>query len=368
MYCTIIQILASASDHRDWEVDVLVVGGGVVGAAAALEAARTGARVALVERDSLGEARGASKGSARIYVPAAFPDEEYLEMGIRALERWRELESRVGERLLFPTGVLSTGRFAEHQVPSLRAAGVDAELLEPAEAERRFGVRLADPRAVLHQPDAGVISAERALRALLGLARDAGVELVQARRVDVLEAGGDGVAVRAGALTWQARAAIVAAGAWSARLLVEAGIEVPLTVTSQTVAHFELGAGTTPPAVVEYEGDEPFALWDPAGGLKAGLHARGPATDPDEAAPGPGVAVVDRLAAWADETFPSLKPRLGTAETCLYTNTPDERFVIERRGRIVVAAACNGQGFQLAPESGRRAAALASEPAEVGAP
>jgi glycine/D-amino acid oxidase-like deaminating enzyme len=58
---------------------------------------------------------------------------------------------------------------------------------------------------------------------------------------------------------------------------------------------------------------------------------------------------------------------VGGAEAWLYTNTPDERFALERRGRIAFAAACNGQGFQLAPESGRRVAELALEQAEVGA-
>jgi sarcosine oxidase len=360
--------LAGARDQGKREVDVLVIGGGVVGAAAALEAATRGARVALLERDSLGAATGSSKGTARIYVPAAYPDEEYLEMGLRAAERWRDIEARTGERLLFPTGVLSFGRFAEGQLPLLGTAGLKAELLKPVEAERRFGVRIAERGAVLHQPDAGVIRADRALRSLLLLARDAGAELRGAEAVDLLEATGHEVAVRAGRATWRARAAIVAGGPWSGRLLARAGIEVTLAVSSQTVAHFELGPGTSaPPAVVDYEGDEPFALWDPAHGLKAALHTRGPLTDPDEPARRPSPGVVDRLAAWVDATFPRLEVEMSGAETCLYTNTPDERFVLERRGRVVVAAACNGQGFQLAPESGRRAAALALEPAEVGA-
>jgi sarcosine oxidase len=360
--------LVGSRDRTEREVDVLVIGGGVVGAAAALEAATRGARVALLERDSLGAPRGGSKGSARIYAPAAYPDEKYLEMGLRAEERWRELESRIGEPILFSTGVLSTGRFAERQLPLLRAAGVEAELLEPAEAERRFGIRGADRRALLHQPDAGVIRADRALRGLLQLARDAGAELRGGQAVDLLEAGDEQVVVRAGSVTWRPRAAIVAAGPWSGPLLAAAGIDVPLAVSSQTVTYFELGSATSaPPAVIDYDGDEPFVLWDPAGGLKAALHARGPLTDPDQPPRRPSPGAVDRLAAWVDATFPRLKVRIGGAETCLYTNTPDERFVVERRGRIVVAAACNGQGFQMAPETGRRVAALALEPAEVSA-
>ncbi len=344
-----------------------MIGGGVVGAAAALEAAITEARVALLERHPLGDARGGSKGSARIYVPAAYPDEEYLEMGVRAVERWREIEARAGERFLFPTGVLSVGAFAERQLPSLDAAGVEVELLEPAQAERRFGIRAGDGRAVLHQPDAGVLGADRALESLLRLARAAGAQLWAEQPVDAVEAGDEEVVVRAGPVTWRARAAIVAAGPWSGPLLAAAGLEVPLAVSSQTVAYFGLDSGASPPpAVIDYEGDEPFALWDPARGMKAALHARGPLTDPDEPARRPSPEGVDRLTGWVGATFPRLRLTVSGAETCLYVNTLDERFLLERRGRIVVAAACNGQGFQLAPESGRRAAALALEPAEVG--
>jgi len=345
-----------------------VIGGGIVGAASALEAAATGTRVALLERHSLDAARGSSKGTARIYAPAAYPDEDYLEMGLRAARRWREIEAQAGEQLLWPTGVLSIGSFAERQLPLLRAAGERAELLEPAEAERRFGVRLSGDRPLLYQPDAGVIRADRALAAVLRLASAAGAQVWEEQMVESIEAQGDEVVVRTEDGSWRARAAIVAAGPWSGRLLAGVGIDVPLAVTSQTVAYFELARDAPPPAaVIDYAGDEPYALWDPTRGLKAALHARGPLSDPDEPAPAVDPERVDRLHAWVEASLPQINAEFTGTETCLYTNTPDERFVLERRGPIVVAAACNGQGFGLAPESGRRLAALALEPAEVGA-
>jgi len=346
-----------------------VIGGGIVGAAAALEAAARGARVALLERDSLAAARGSSKGTARIYVPAAYPDEDYLEMGLRAARRWREIEAQAGEQLLWPTGVLSLGSFAERQLPLLRSAGERAELLDPAEAARRFGIRLAEERPLLFQPDAGVIRADGALAAVLRLAEEAGTELWPEQAVGSIETQDAEVVVGTERGSWRARAVIVAAGPWSGRLLAGVGIEVPLAVSRQTVAYFELarGAEAPPTAVIDYEGDEPYALWHPARGLKAALHARGPLADPDEPAPPADPEVIDRLRAWVDASFPQVNAGLTGSETCLYTNTPDERFVLEHRGRIVVAAACNGQGFGLAPESGRRLAALAVEPAEVSA-
>ena len=113
--------------------------------------------------------------------------------------------------------------------------------------------------------------------------------------MDLLEAGDEQVVVRAGSVTWRPRAAIVAAGPWSGPFLAGAGVDVPLAVSSQTVTYFELGSATSaPPAVIDYDGDEPFVLWDPAGGLKAALHARGPLTDPDQPTPRQSPGAVDR--------------------------------------------------------------------------
>ena len=184
-----------------------------------------------------GPRRGSSKGTARIYAPAAYPDESYLEMGLRAAGGLARDRGRIGEPLLFSTGVLSTGRFAERQLPLLRAAGVEAELPRPAEAERRFGIRGADRRALLHQPDAGVIRADRALSGLLQLARDAGAELAgRGRRWISWRPATSRSSSATGRGRWRPRAAIVAAGPWSGPLLAGAGIDVPLTVSRQSVA------------------------------------------------------------------------------------------------------------------------------------
>jgi sarcosine oxidase len=360
--------VVSARNEPPRHVDVLVIGGGVVGAAAALAAARHGARVALLERASLGSATGSSKGTARIYAPAAHPDESYLEMGLRALERWREIEADAGEQLLWPTGALSVGRFAEHELPLLRAAGVETELLSAAEAWRRCGVRVDEDRPLVYQRDAGVIRATRALGALLRLAREAGVELCGEEPVESIAQADAWVEAVTGRRRWRSSAAIVAAGPWSGGLLAEAGVERPLSVTRQSTAYFALAEPPVrPPALIDYEGDEPYALWDPERGLKAALHARGPLVDADGPAPEVDQDAVNRLAEWVGERFGDLTTGLSGVESCLYTNTPGDRFILERAGRVVVAAACNGQGFQLAPETGERLASLALEPAGLPA-
>jgi sarcosine oxidase len=343
--------------------EIAVIGGGVVGAAAALALARRGARVTLLERFGLAEARGSSSGAARIYAPAAYPDESYLEMGLGALRRWRELGEASGESLLVGTGALSHGRFAERELPALRAAGVAAELVSSEEALRRFGVGVSDGGPLLHQPDAGVILADRARAALLRLATAHGAELRGGVRVRSIAPTDEAVEIETDSGGERFAAAIVAAGPWSRELLAGAGIEVSLSVSCQTVAYFGLEPRARRPiALMDYEGEEPYALWDPDRGLKAALHARGPEVDPDDAHE-PDPAVLKRLGEWVAARFPGAGREPTAVETCLYTNAPGERFVLERRGRVVVASACNGQGFQFAPETGERVARLAIEAA-----
>ena len=101
-----------------------------------------------------------------------------------------------------------------------------------------------------------------------------------------------------------------------------------------------------------------YSLHDPLYGLKAGAHHAGAEADPDvDGRPDP--ALVERIAAWVRERFPDVDPEPVAAETCLYTSTADEPFVLERRGRVVVGSACSGHGFKFAPAVGRRLAELA---------
>src|SRR5207247_6861664 len=168
------------------------------------------------------------------------PDESYLQMGLGALEGWREIERASGERLLWATGALSHGRFAERQLPALEAAGVAAELISGDEALTQFRVRVAGDGPLLHQPDAGVIHADRARAALLRMAAAAGAELREGARVRSVAERGESVEIETDSGRRRCAAAIVAAGPWSGELLAATGIEAPLSVSSQTVAYFSL--------------------------------------------------------------------------------------------------------------------------------
>ena len=149
----------------EW-TDVVVVGGGIVGLSVAHTLARRGTKVVLLEQFAFEDARGSSAGTARIFAPAAYPDESYLREGLDALELWKEIESAHGEPILAWTGAVSCGSFVERQLPALRANGVSFELLDSVAAGRRFGVHLDHEEMLLHQPQAGVLMADVARSAL----------------------------------------------------------------------------------------------------------------------------------------------------------------------------------------------------------
>ena len=164
------------------------------------------------------------------------------------------------------------------------------------------------------------------------------------------------------------------AGAWAPELLGTAGIDLPVIPTRETIVYLDLPNAMELPSVIDYArvplpGTTPlartgvagFALGSPGDGLKAGLHHAGPVTDPTDD-PGPESSIVDWAVEWARSRYPAAGALLGT-DTCLYTNTADESFILERRGRIVIGSACSGHGFKFAPQLGRTLAALAREAA-----
>jgi sarcosine oxidase len=354
--------MSTPADRPVARTDVIVIGGGVVGLAAALALGRRGCGVVLLERSSLPAAGGSSAGTARIFCPAAYPDESYLELALSALRGWREVEAAGGHQLLWSTGALTRGGFAQRELPALLRAGVEAELVSGADASGRFGVHVSDTSPLLHQPDAGIIRADRATKALAQLAAAAGVELHQHERVRSIVEQADSLEVETERRRWRCASAIVAAGPWSAELVAGLGIDLALNVSRQSVAFFDLvDPRARPVALMEFDGDEPFACWDPVRGLKAALHAQGPTADPEDGRPEIDARSVERVVDWVGASLAGIAGNRVDVETCLYSNTADERFVLERHGRIVVGSACNGQGFQFAPGTGERLAQLALE-------
>jgi sarcosine oxidase len=315
---------------------VAVVGAGVMGCASAWALRERGAEVTVHEQFGLDHDRGSSHGRTRIF-RLAYPEAYWVRFAQDAYAGWLELDPD----LLGLYGLIEL--IADPALTSARAldeCGVPYRLLDRDEV-RIHGAVLPPGWTALHVPDAGVVFADRARHAFL---EAAGIEVETNRRIEATD-------------ELDADVVVVTAGSWVRELVPD----VPVKVTRETVAYFRR-EGPPPPSIVDLNaetgGHGMYSLHDPVYGLKVGAHHAGAETDPNTDA-SPDAAIVERIAAWVRERFPDVDPNHVEAQTCLYTTTADERFVLERRGRVVVGSACSGHGFKFAPAVGRRLADLA---------
>ncbi len=331
------------------DADVVVVGAGVNGLATGWALAREGRDVVVYEQFEAGHARGSSHGRSRIF-RLAYPEEQWVRLAQEALAGWRELEAESGETLLGLPGLVElVDDLGESSQEALLQAGVENEVLDLDELERRFDLRAPEGFVGMLQPEAGYVLADRALAAFQAGVERRGGRVSYGSRVESLDE------LDAGAI-------VVTAGPWARPLLAQAGIELPVVETRETVLFFRLDRETPVPSTVTMVDNLHgfYSVYDPVYGLKVGHHKSGLAADPNEEG-GPDQAVVDEVTEWAGRTFSLAEHGPVEIQTCFYTSTDDDRFVLERHGRIVVGSACSGHAFKFGPAVGARLAALAAE-------
>jgi sarcosine oxidase len=229
----------------------------------------------------------------------------------------------------------------ESTAPTLEACAVAWERLDAQEAERRFPIRVPEGSFAVLQPEAGIVRADKALTAF-------------ARELDVREG------TKAHPDHVEADVVVVTAGSWVNELLTKA---LAVKVTRETLCYFRPEQGGPIPSVVSFKPDrhthDMYSLADPKHGLKVGAHHAGVEADPN--VPGdPQPHLIEQIAEWARRTYRLADPDPVGAETCMYTTTADETFILERRDRLVVGSPCSGHGFKFAPAIGERLADLAS--------
>jgi sarcosine oxidase len=354
-------------DTLPTEVEIAVVGAGLMGAAAAWAATRRGRSVALLEQFTLGHDRGSSHGSARI-VRRAYPDPLYVRMTGRTMQLWRELEDDANAPLLRITGGIDHGRLRDPEgiAAVLAHAGVPHETLPAAEAARRWpGLRFDGP--VLFHPEAGTVDAAAAVAAFTACARRRGASVHPRTAVQRITVDGDRALVVTDRGTLRARRVVIAAGAWVPGLL---GGLVPLpelTVTQQQVFHFPPHDPALEwPIIVHKDALSTYSLpggrdGGPDGGRKIAEHNAGAITSADARSGLVDPAARERITTYVRQWLPGLTPEPFNETTCLYTSTASEDFILDRTGPLVVCSPCSGHGAKFAPLVGEIAADLAAD-------
>ena len=342
--------------------DVIVLGVGGMGSATAFQLARRGAKVLGIEQFSIPHELGSSHGVTRIIRLAYAEHPSYVPLLRRAYELWRELETEAQEQLLWITGGFDIGapdgEMIEGSLRSCHEHNLPHELLEAREIMRRHpGYQLPASLVGVYQAQGGYVLPERAILAQTALAQASGAEIRTGERVLGWSAASGSVTVQTATATYTASRLVITAGPWAAQCVPQLQ---PLAVPERQVLIWTEPLRPelfTPQAFPIFNMDAPEGRFYgfPAHGVpgfKLGkYHHRYEVVNPD---------AMDRDVHPEDEAilregvrryFPAADGPTLAMKTCLFTNSPDEHFVLDLHPdfpQVSIAAGFSGHGYKFA--------------------
>jgi sarcosine oxidase len=356
--------------------EFIVVGCGGIGSAAAYWLSRQPAGdVLALEQFALGHDRGGSEDHSRI-IRLSYHGPEYTALTPHTYEAWSEVEEESGTRLVFKTGGLDLElvedepRYINQYAGAMRAAGIPHEELSAREVMERFPqFRLDDAVQALYQKDAGLVDAGKANATHVALARARGATILENTPARSVRVAGDGVEVETAEGTFGGRRLIVAAGAWTNKVLRHVGVELPITCTQEQVTYFQpqdLGGFSAErfPVWIWHGGPESTFYGVPIYGApatKAGQDVGGEVVTVDTRTFEPSKRVLENLQTFLELHLPgSLGPELYT-KTCLYDMPPDREFVLGALPNVpqISVFVGAGHGFKFASLAGKILSELA---------
>lgn len=356
--------------RRDYEV--IVVGLGGLGSAAAYWLARQGAQVLGIEQFELGHVRGASHDHSRI-IRLSYHTPFYVALAKQAYAAWATVEADAGEQLILRTGGLdlepaNAAISLDDYAKSLAAEAVPFEWLDADEAMRRWPqfCLTGDVRG-LYQAQSGIAPAARGTATHQQLARAHGATLLDQTPVRRIRDVGGEVEVHTDGGVFRCARLIMAADAWTNDLLQHLGLQLPLTITQEQVTYF------ASPHFGDYAPDRfPVWIWmdepcfygfpvygEPA--VKVAQDVGGREVTAQTRTFEPDPAILQRTEEFLHRYLPSALGPVHYSKTCLYTMTPDRDFVIDRvPGHPHIAVGLGAaHGFKFASVIGRLLAGLA---------
>ncbi len=342
--------------------DVIIIGIGGMGAAVARSLAAAGMRVLGLEQFGPVHDRGSSYGRTRVIRKAYFEDPRYVPMLHRTYELWREVEAAAGETLLDLCGCLNIGPADHVCVQGAKRSAVEHGLayeeLDAAEIARRFPAFAPAANDIgIYESEGGLIYVDRAQHALIRVAEAAGATLQWHEPVRDWAVVGDGVEVVTANQTYRAGQLVICAGGWLGKLVPQ--LSASLKVERQPQLWFAPADMTNfrpgrLPSFVHFVGERAyFGIPSKSDAfVKIGRHHGGAITTADE---------INRTVNDADEAdvrdyirahMPSADGPLVDKHVCMYTNTPDDHFVIDRHPQhacVHVVGGFSGHGYKFAP-------------------
>ncbi len=358
--------------------DVIVVGAGAMGSAAAYHLAQDGQRVLLLEQFQVGHLRGSSHGGSRI-IRYTHEDIDFTRWMPATFALWHRLEQESGQSLMQMTNGLYFGLgndpFLTGAQQALHMLGFPYRLLTANDMRKEFPqFQLDDQWLALEQTETGILAATRCVQTLVTQAIQHGATLQESCKVLAIRAEGEGVAVRYATHGTEtevyANRVVITAGPWVHQLLDPLlGYSLPLTPTHQQVAYFrvenpELYRIGCCPIHIFFDGNlgaYGFPIYEKPGHVKVAIELANIPIDPDQP------AVLDQqalqlLSATVGERLVGVDPEPQWAESCRYTETPNRDFIIDyhpEHPQIIFASGFSGRGFKHSIAIGRALADMA---------
>jgi sarcosine oxidase len=355
--------------------DVIVVGLGGMGSAAAYHLATRGCRVLGVEQHEPAHDKGSSHGGSRIIRQSYFENPGYVPLLLRAYELWAKLAADAQREIYRLTGGLFIGPpdcpIVSGSLLASRQWDLPHEVLDAAEIAARFPNFTPQPTDIaLYEAKSGFARPELTVRAHLELAQKAGATLQFGEPVLDWKQTAGGVRVTTGRRSYSADQLVVCPGPWAPQVLARFGI--PITVQRAVMYWLDPIGGISgfenhPIFIAENGSDANLyglpAIDGPRGGVKVAFARKGVACTPDTIDRVVHPQEISELTARVAELLPALGggPCLRAA-TCMYSNTPDLNFVIARHPQcdeVIVACGFSGHGFKFVPVVGEILADLA---------
>ncbi|XP_033904562.3 peroxisomal sarcosine oxidase isoform X1 [Acipenser ruthenus] len=350
--------------------DCIVLGAGIQGSYTAYHLAKNKKRTLLVEQFVLPHSRGSSHGHTRI-IRKAYEQDYYTRMMSECYQLWAQLEKEANVQIYRNTGMLIVGKEDCSAFRSLRGTllrnNVPMEVLSPEQFASRFpSVRLPPGESAVIDKTAGVLHADRALKAVQDLFRGLGGVIHDGEKV-VDFTPGSPITMTTNSGMYRAQSLVITAGPWAKSVLARTGLQLPLQVLRINVCYWKeripgtYGIGRHFPCFigVKQHGAKHDIYGLPSNeypGLMKICYHSGSETEPDERDRQTSQEDIAILSSFVSKSFPGLDPTPAVVEQCMYMVTPDSDFILDQHpshSNIIIGAGFSGHGFKLAPVAGK---------------
>lgn len=348
--------------------EVIVVGAGSMGMAAGYYLAEQGVKTLMIDAFDPPHENGSHAGQTRLIRHACGEGLEYVPLALRAQELWNDLQAKTNERIFMKTGVVTYGPaeslFVQTAIEGGHKYKLNYESLSADEINARWpGIKVPDGQIGCYEPEAGMLFSENSIRMFRRLALEKGAELKVHSPVTNIDIHEDSVKVDTAKESFTADKLIISGGAWNKKILEDLDMKINIQPSRQTIAWFdsddELYKADSFPG---FFADVPTGVYYgfpsiDSGGFKIGRYDNGDDIDPAYYNKEFGTYEKDELdiRGFMSQYMEKANGSLNVGKTCLFTNTPDENFIIDKHPKhdhVAIAAGFSGHGYKFSSAVG----------------